>query len=629
VSDIHDPSVRGRVETVNYTFDAHDIVSDAHLPEPPSKAEVEAQLNEALPDSASGLKEAAEQAVEGERVKSALDDFAYSEKLPADIQKLQGVADQLDSAEGKQVISIASEDLIVSEALQDFYLGDTTPDQARAVAATIQNPTLRANMLAFVDDPELFRRDLGTISSYSGGLSNDAYNLCAQFTNSQSQNFKAAFDKAVADREALLAEKARPLQDAQLIFSEELADAAGISPSPSPDVLEQEANPREVVDLTGLESTEVVPNFTKRFKTDDEAEYSPDTYAQFGEMYAKDGKLVLEFEEGVSARLKSQYEEVMDNNMHLIEAAFASGSLVSIRFAAVDEYAGMGASYSKVSRETIIRAPKNDDMSLDQLSIAATHELTHSLLMSYFEGAGVTDAEHQELAAACVEMRSAVYEQLQTWLATGPTLQDLRSAARPEHQAIIDTLIKAVSDNTFAQTFVPAGVQGSTTAANQCNMPMPDPNTNEVSQQNPSIAILEVARAATPNTGTTTISDLNYLITSAPFFALHKEIEGFFESVSVFSSVIDEANYVQTLSADAANLGHSRENADELFASLLNAALNYRTEFDAKLETLDGREYYAVMRMLGIACSVLESRHPSLQGLTSDLRQYYELAGAK
>jgi hypothetical protein len=73
------------------------------------------------------------------------------------------------------------------------------------------------------------------------------------------------------------------------------------------------------------------------------------------------------------------------------------------------------------------------------------------------------------------------------------------------------------------------------------------------------------------------------------------------------------------------DMGHSEDNIDEMYASILDAALTWPDKFRETLKGMEREDQKVVLDMLG-ACTEQMAKHPSLQPYVIKLRTEYKLS---
>jgi hypothetical protein len=610
-SSITDVALRQRTNAVLYIFKADEALKSMGGYSGKTPEEVERAVGDA-PKGAESVKAHAKEAIKINEIDDALSAYRTSAKDDEARAALQTVVGTVTDPDLKQKIQSIVQGLDAAQILEDLYLEDATPADVLAFAQSVTDPQLKMDLIRLTNevDPSGYYAEA---SSYSTRLSNDLYDVQAQQFGDNSTNFATDLIRAKDEQTAISAEARQATRNAQATYTETLAEEADLKPHTSGPALIQEDDPYEVVDLTELEATEEVPNVAKKTAEGDEGE--SENFNQFGEVYVEDGEMEVTYQKDLSSVIREQFDQVVESNDPLLQAAFSSGSLVSVRFVLGDEF---NPYYNNATREAVIQVADNDEMTVDQLSSAITHELTHSNLRDFFKDVEVSDGEHQALAETCLTLQRLTYQELGGQLSIRPDLLDnLRAAAKPEHQAAIDTLAKAVEDGNLT-SLLSDFTDYETTLANQCDY-----------TGNPS-SMIQNAIFATPDFDIDAYEpkDYDYLYETSAYGEFADAVGLHLEYGSIFSQVINESQYAMTESFDKIYLGHSREAANELFASLMDAALNYPDQLQANLtKLLDPEEEQAVLQALSLACDVLEARAPSLKPLLDGVRRDSKLVG--
>lgn len=600
-SRISDPVLRQNVETAVYTLSVEPLKDAIGYGSNGTTLEsAKTTLQQTMPAGAESVAEHAQQEL----------DRGYAAKIvrsattPRGIQQakaeLAKIADPEVRAQVEQVLQVRA----AADLLNDFYLKNTTQEKALEEAGKIIDPALRARVEAAVHAPK--EHGFATIAHRtSTTLELDAYKIVDSITQSKDSLFEV--DKEAADDLKLdvTTKRHEALDAAEVEFGRILSAKFNIAdPTESLTALETLPNPNDLIDLDAVGDTLEVPNIGKDKKDRD----APATFNQFGEIIVENGQLKLTFEGAeVAGHLQEQLQAIIANNAPLIEAAFERGSLSSFRFVlgkSFDPY------YSSATREIIMMLSANDPLTVNQLDAVTTHEVTHSIFRDYFRGIEVSEAEHQQLAEACLEIKAATYDDIESQLFYQPQLlNNLRSQVKPEHTAVIDTIIKAVSGRNVDTVLGTDSTDFQSTILNTCRY-----------SGNPYGLILDAAGETEKIN--LKYGELDYITKTPAYKEFATNIGDLLEYSSVFAS-INESEYVDTPTITQYYLGHGEDNANELYASVFDAAINFPDEFQKNLDTLEPEERSALKKALASLINAGRERAPMLEPLLDRLEDRY------
>lgn len=381
-------------------------------------------------------------------------------------------------------------------------------------------------------------------------------------------------------------------------LNNQFAQNAGLHPTVVTE-LPQDTEPSAVINMTGVTGKQKIHNdaYAKDQSVDD-GEKQPETYNQFGEIYAQDGQLVFKIRDdaNLSAETRQRLQKAFELDRPFLEASFAAGQLVSVHFVTGESFEPF---YYTPSRETYMVMPTDDRMSQDELTMGLRHETIHSLVREMYRGLSGTNDQLDRLNHACNSLIKTAYDDFQLTLETQPELlANLRAAAKPEHKPIIDAMIKAVKDGHLSEI--------TTDPRNQ----LPNASSNQCKDADSSAVIL---RSAKEKAGVETKDgDLGYLIESDAYTAFNKEWSSFMDYLSIYRNFIDESAYVVTNNPDKRLYGHGEQDANEATTSILDAVITYRGKFHDGFIKLEPDEQAAVREMLGVAAEFAAENHPSL-----------------
>lgn len=600
-SRISDPVLRHNVEVAVYTLSVEPLKNTiAHGSSETALESAKATLQQTMPVGAESVAEHAQQEL----------DRGYAAKLvrsattPRGIQQAKVELTKIADPEVRAQVERVFQTRAAADLLSDFYLKTTTQEKALEEAGKISDPALRAQVETAIHAPK--EHGYATVANrISTTLELDAYKIVDTMTQGKGSPFGA--DKEAADDLKLdvTTKRYKTLNAAEAEFGRVLSAKFNIAdPTESLTALEILPNPNDLINLDAISHTLEVPNIGK----DEKDKKAPTAFDQFGEIIVENGRLKLTFEGAeVTGHLQEQLQAVINNNAPLIEAAFERGSLSSFRFVLGESF---DPYYSSASREVIMMLSVDDPLTVNQLDAVTTHEVTHSIFRDYFRGIEVDAAERQQLAEACLAIKTTTYEDIELQLFYQPhLLNDLRSQVKPEHVAVVDTIIKAVSERNVDTALITDSTDFESTIFNTCRY-----------TGDPYGLVLDAARETEKNS--TKYGELRYITETPAYREFAATIEGLLEYGSIFAS-INESEYVDTPTITEYYLGHGEDNANELYASVFDAAINFPDEFQKNLNKLDSEKQSALKQALASLINAGRERAPMLEVLFNQLEDRY------
>ena len=620
LAQIADPSLRAQTAQTVYVFRAGKWVKDAgntyshYTPE-----QARTDLDKALPAGADAIRADAEVALDVSVAKNIVNSFSTGSLKEADARAQLA---KIGSAQVRGLALRALDDFDAADLLEMLYINRITAAEARADAADISDPNIRQRALNGI---KVLERD--PYGEYESGQTD--LSLAGYDTESKLDGLDDAFEhdqdnaRDTVNKNRLA--KYETLDAVEAAIGEQaVANNAITSPSELMG-LKPLADPLETVDLTNIKGTKTVKNScVAANKGDSDAQENcgdPELH-QFGEIYAENGQLKVNLDaaSGITDAQRKQFDTVIERNRPFLEAAFASGQVVTVRFIIAKDF---DPAFYGPTRELFMTLANNDDMSMDQFSGAMTHELMHALMRDFFANLGTTDAQVARLQSVCNNLRRSAYNDFETTLEYGHPewLQQLLEKAKPEHKALVQRVIQAVHDGDLEDILAMSNQQLKDSFAT--------PNTNQcenVGEASASTDILYNARDDIKDGYKISFDDLKYLFTSDPYSAMAKSWKDMIRYTSVYNK-IDDHSYIDTNSPDKQYLGHGEDNANEAGASLLNGGIAHTDTFVKGLKTLDPEEFQAAKDAEVMYLDWMIQKYPSLAKNLTALRNYF--AGLK
>ncbi len=597
-ASITDIPLRKIVDTTMYTFDLADIIADnvASTTEPKMQTAKDLIAKTAAPVGTDQVKAHAIAAVDKKYAQKTLSNYRVGIDTPTSREKLNKAAAQITDPAIKKNLFYAADQRLAIETINDLVFDDITVDQAQTTAAQITDPVLQErvkNAIKNFDPAAIYsyhtKQVADEIDTESHNFENEQFSeLSGEFGKDQ----QAAKDVVTTLRD----DNRRASEVAEIAFNQVMAESTGVQTPPAEPTLQQPPDPYEKLDLKGLVATQEMADPSGIV----DSEQKDNVLHQFGEVRVVNGQPVVTFQEnGVPEKLQQQFRQAFQRTDSVLRAAFASGNVSVVRLTLEDSFNGY---YSSATREEVFQFDPDDTLTADQVDGLVVHESNHGLMRNYFRGLEVTPEEHKALATACFNLQTLAYNSIQDSLSLFPELlQNLRAAAKPEHRAIIDTLAQSISNKTLAADLQYDLTSYETTSSNKCNY-----------SGNPWGIILD-SKSKTKSAENIGNDDLDYLIKTDAFTAFYSRVQAKIEYASIFDDVINESNYSKTSSYVKDSLGHGEDNANELFASLLNAAMRNEKELMDGLAKLPANESEMVRQALRIAVQSAAKRAPSLK----------------
>ena len=616
-SDISDPNLRGELEWFTYVTDAGELVRNPKL-DGGSIAQSRTDLANTMPGGAEQTRDHALRALDAAYAHSLVTDL-YSGS--ADESEVRANLGNIKDPAVLEAVTPVIDGYDASDAVKDLYLGRVTAAEARADIANITDPHIRARALQALEEVE------ATGDPYAA--QDDSTELYLQANSSRGAldvvdaDFDADVGSANTQGTRFSAARYTTLEAVDVAMGRVAAETAALTPKPM-ESFEPLVDLGQKVDLSDISGELEIANACIAVSSAEGSKgCGPETYNQFGEIYAKDGSLHLTFREdsNMTPALRAQFETVFAQTRPLLEAAFASGELVTVRYIVADSF---DPGYVADTRELYMVLPGDDSMTLDQLAQGLTHETMHALTRNLFAQYQVSEPELKQLSLACNELRKTVYEDFEDALYVHPEwLEALHVKAKPEHKKLIETIIASVREGNLAETLaVRLDNLATQPTLNECF------NVLNGGVASGNDVVLEARDEAQSDA---TYTDLSYLLNGEEAVALKKEWAKALTYGSVYDDIINESNYATADPRVKPYLGHGEDNAKEMCASIANAALAYKQQFSSSLGHLNNTatvdEYRATQAALKFTLNYIAQKHPSLQTYMWSLRDYYVAMG--
>jgi hypothetical protein len=603
---IKDPSIRKETSEAIYVGGIQSALeryssSDDSL----STEQIRNDIAARMPTGAEPVKEHADIAVDVMVGEDIIKNF----ELQGDETKAKGALGNVEDLGIRALTGKGIDAADAEQALIDLAFNGATTQETRKDVADVTDAGIRRKALAAIKATE--NGDEYAASEVSTTISLDGYDIETQLLTRDNAFDEDKMAASTYPTELTLVRQ-RAINEMDVYLGNEFAKQNKIIPGETR-ALTSPYDPTEVIDLTHVEGKRTVGFQPAEEDSRTHELKEKQSYQQFGEIYAQDGKLVFDLQEGggLDAKARQQLLASFEHSRSFVEAAFASGEVVSVRFVIGS---GFEPFYASTTREVFMVLPKDDSTSIDQLFSATRHEVFHGISRDTFRGYELTQKDKVDLSSACNNLKATAYQSLEYSLATKPeVLTNLRSQAKSEHKPIIDTLINAVDKGTLASTLM-------LTPKEVANMA--GPTLNECLAVRSASGLLYGAENRTKDSDATT-EELAYITSTAEWVAFAKEWFATIDYASVYDTV-NESSYVETGYIFKDSLGHSEEDDREAYASILNGALSWPDKFEAGLEELNEQQYKAIMEMLEWCVRDME-KDPGLKDYAIGIRQRYGL----
>lgn len=354
-----------------------------------------------------------------------------------------------------------------------------------------------------------------------------------------------------------------------------------------------------LIDLTGIQGSKEYYNFDT---TLDGKEKIP---GQFGEVYSAEGGVQLRlFEDSnISPDARNQFERLIRDVEPLLNAAFANGDLVAVRLALGESF---DPYYLPTLREVHMVLSADGTLSEDQFRSILVHETVHALVSSAFRTEQtVTDQEALWVKNACSVLGAEAYAQYAEGLQLeGESLGNLIESSSGETKRAFELLQDAVVQKQLGEIVE----QSLLMYADQKDLDSTACAENTFGD----VMVLLMQADGIEDAATKYKAFSQVLFETDDFKAL---LNVWIESIHKYSlfKKLNESSFVETDSSMKEYLGHSRDNANEMIATVTNVSLSYPEELKQLMSSLDQLEQMAVLRGIGAGYLVIANRHPSLQ----------------
>ncbi len=372
----------------------------------------------------------------------------------------------------------------------------------------------------------------------------------------------------------------------------------GVKSEPIKEMLPKLSQPWAAIDLSN-----VVGNKSYREAYDQDV-----VWHQFGEIYAQDGSIQTEFYEdsNLSDEARAQLERLIDDVKPLLASAFAKGDLLSVRFTIGDDFEPY---FDPTTHEIVMGLSRYDELSEDLFRTSLVHETVHSLSSTAFsQEVAVSREEASAVNRACNALSREAYNQfeLEVKLMNGEELDSLvESSKGPIKKAFkyLKTQIESGKlSNLMAETVYKADFNSK------------DLNDTRCTDANFADMMYEVIGESSGYEQASEIYEemQNIYDKDQSFNRLVNAWIGAIHKYSLFKQ-LNESSFVKTDYVWKDYLGHSRDNASEMIASVTDVSLSYPKEVRELIVGLNSSDRAAVESALDASYKILYNRHPNLK----------------
>lgn len=492
------------------------------------------------------------------------------------------------------------------EVVQDVCLYGATKAEAKAALAKVKNPRLRELIRAYT------KAEAANDYTMMGQIDTELYDWEDKLdAREASLNDKAEAAEADLPSPSDIVDEAertvRELLEKREKGFEKRVDQAnqGLHPSKL-EAFSPLEDPLTTLHLTDVTSDKKL----YKYDTPDEfAEMETKEFAQIAEAYVQDGKLGLHFEDSTNLddTTKADIASIWEQVKPLAEAAMASEQLLTIRLHVGQTGERFDGSADSMASTVDIQLPADDTVSKDMLRRVLIHELTHVLTHKAYAGDRITPQQLDDMKTACVlladKARQAFADSLNQ---TMEPLDELSHIAEltPAQRAVFATVKKYVREGTINK-----GMNDDTEPLPYMTIGCEIPELKEILDR----ALGEVSDKY-PNEKDLTMADIDQALEDADKKDAYHDLITQWIDATEYSSLYDEFNEAASVkgpSEETVGMGHSKDNASELSASVMSALLG-DTKYMTKLYASAVGEDKAAIKLTVVAVSNLMKPYPTL-----------------
>lgn len=567
----HDPEIELDVTESNYAL-ATKKINAAHI--------------------SASAKKSLLQAVEKQISDDMLDAIDSEDTPAAAFKLLQQIKDPRQKA-----LATALFENKVAQSVLDYGYGDR--QTKRLVRMYIHNPALRKSVLGSITETDNNTYDLiyklpdeaDKLQKAADDYNATAADLNGLNTSNLDDAFNSEYTKLRADVDKVLVRYLSKQNAVPAAAPTEVLPAVNL-------------NPMESVDLTGVQGKTTIKDMST--ETGLGGYNSLPNLHEFANVDVVNGEITLQFtaNDKLTDKAKSQIQAVFEHVKPLLTAAFRNGTLSKVRFTIADQF---NPYYMMDTREENLVLAADDQMSVNQLESAWTHETIHSLVNNLFNQEHVTPEDTKLLVNACGLIEDRSLHELQFVVRyVHDDLIQLQHSLPKKFQPIISAIISDAEKGKLATTLSMDDYwkyTGSITN-NACD--------NEQDALRDALTFY----AGEKNID---LTDKDYdLIFNNPGIAKVADLWQTELLYSIIHTKLNESNYVETNSADKPFLGHSQDNSNELAASLLDAVLTFPTPLGKVIAHMNDRDRHATIYAVDAFATIIVSQNPQLKQIVTE-----------
>lgn len=498
-------------------------------------------------------------------------------------------------------------DYIIASDITDNYPYIMTQQEAKKAAGSINDPTVRAAARKYIlsidrDDYKSQTDAEWKIYDFSNKVDNLRYSLAKK-----NDADVAKLNKPAGAIEAQIEESAdqsiQDLSDEGRTAIKHYNRNLGVEKLEPLDGLSSEPSLMNQLDLSNITSEKILS-----MKAVGENVYDPEfiQLQQFAELYSDGEKLLWHFESS-SEIPKAQQMQITDliNPINpFIEAAMKSGSLISIRFGVddTDQEASdldFAPYYNPVDRTVYMILPKNKSVSGDMMRSSVLHEVVHALVNDAYRGAKVTEQEVEDINKSCRLLANNTRELYEDNLnEVVKSLSKLVQTTKGLDNQMFRTLLSSVKKGTVEElAFYFPDLEDS---MSDCDTPYFWDSFNYIA----------------------VILGKSDKFDSTKFHKKYKNNQYFKDVVFAWNKAVvesslyagfNEASYVKSESIVIPAFGHSKDNATELMASLVDAVVTHTKYMREMYNKASEDEQSIIRRSIEASLAILVNRSPELK----------------
>ncbi|QQS20294.1 hypothetical protein IPL85_02500 [Candidatus Saccharibacteria bacterium] len=349
--------------------------------------------------------------------------------------------------------------------------------------------------------------------------------------------------------------------------------------------------------------------------------------AQFAEVYVQNGNVAFRFEEGsnVTSEAAAQMQKIVGDVSPLLAHAFQAGDLVTVRFIIGNTY---NPYFVLRAKEVHMVLSDVDPLSEEQLRQGLVHEVTHSMVDAAFGEEIISKHEASLVKNACRLLTNEAYSQYTQALKLSPeAVQRLIDKTSGDAQKFFLNLKERVDTGSLSEIAESSMAESVVTETDinwtDCNdhtfgdfavalgYDAGLSNPRSVYKNIQEKYMPDALSGPTPTSGNATATPASTESNDPDFYAV---VKGWDDAVSKYSLFrrLNEASFVRTDSWTKEYLGHSRDNAHELMATVFDVSLSNPAELKQLISGLNANERNAVYAAINATYTTITSRHPAL-----------------